>query len=219
MNPVTAHTQVIPKMLFKITQTVVFGIQRSFSRSRTVNWRPPSIASRTRSILSNVFVVEGRPERESLSTEVISFFWVEKKIWCKFVDLVFQSFLTITKAAELKNSFVNKDTLRINYTCGWCQQATDRFVRRYCWRSCPAKVTRTLRRGDIKVGPILSEQTSYIYIHTYHRIINLVPKLTSSWRVTAKLDQPGKDYGTEGLATEEGLRFSIRRIQDNQGLW
>ena len=28
------------------------------------------IASRTRSILSNVFVVEGRPERESLSTEV-----------------------------------------------------------------------------------------------------------------------------------------------------
>ena len=69
-KPVTAHTRVIPKILFKISQTVVFGISRSFSSSRIVNRRSPSIASRTRSILSNVFVVEGRPERESLSTEV-----------------------------------------------------------------------------------------------------------------------------------------------------
>ena len=69
-KPVTAHTRIIPKILFKIFQTVVFGIPRSFSSSRTINRRLPSIASRTRSILSNVFVVEGRPERESLSTEV-----------------------------------------------------------------------------------------------------------------------------------------------------
>ena len=69
-KPVTAHTRVIPKILFKISQTVVFGILRSFSSSRTVNLRSPSIASLTHSILSNVFVVEGRPERESLSTEV-----------------------------------------------------------------------------------------------------------------------------------------------------
>ena len=69
-KPVTAHTRVIPKILFKIPQTVVFGIPRSFSSSRTVNRRSPSITSRTRSILSYVFVVEGRPERESLSTEV-----------------------------------------------------------------------------------------------------------------------------------------------------
>ena len=68
-KPVTAHTRVIPKILFKISPTVVFGIPRSFSSSRTVNQRSPSIASRTRSISSNVFVVEGRPERESLSTE------------------------------------------------------------------------------------------------------------------------------------------------------
>ena len=53
-------------------------------------------------ILSNVFVVKGRPERESLSTEV---------------------------RPPLK-------------------------------RSCPAEVARTLWRGDIKVGPILSGQTS-----------------------------------------------------------
>ena len=69
-KPITAHTRIIPKILFKYPQTVVFGIPRSFSSSRTVNRRSPSIASRTRSILSNVFVVEGRPERESLSTEV-----------------------------------------------------------------------------------------------------------------------------------------------------
>ena len=69
-KPVTAHTRVIPKILFKISQRVVFGIPRSFSSSRTVNGRSPSIASRTRSILSNVCVVEGQPERESLSTEV-----------------------------------------------------------------------------------------------------------------------------------------------------
>ena len=69
-KPVTAHTRVISKILFKISQTVVFGIPRSFYSSRTVNRWSPSIASRTRSILSNVFIVEGRPERESLSTEV-----------------------------------------------------------------------------------------------------------------------------------------------------
>ena len=59
-----AHTRVIPKILFKISQTVVFGIPRSFSTSRTVNRRSPSIASRTRSILYNVFFVEAQPERE-----------------------------------------------------------------------------------------------------------------------------------------------------------
>ena len=69
-KPVTVHARVIPKILFKISQTVVFGIPRSFSSSRTVNRRSPSMTSRTRSILFNVFVVEGRPERESLSTEV-----------------------------------------------------------------------------------------------------------------------------------------------------
>ena len=69
-KPVTAQTRVIPKILFNISQTVVFGIPRSFSSSRTVNRRSLSIASRTRSILSNVFVVEGRPKRKSLSTEV-----------------------------------------------------------------------------------------------------------------------------------------------------
>ena len=69
-KPVTANTRVIPKILFKISQTVVFSIRRSFSSSRTVNRRSPSIASRTRLILSNVFIVEGRPEPESLSTEV-----------------------------------------------------------------------------------------------------------------------------------------------------
>ena len=65
------HTrELFLQILFKISQTVVFSISRSFSSSRTVNRRSPSIASRTCSILSNVFVVEGRPERESLSTEV-----------------------------------------------------------------------------------------------------------------------------------------------------
>ena len=38
-KPVTAHTRVIPKILFKISQTVVFGIPRSFWSSRTVNRR------------------------------------------------------------------------------------------------------------------------------------------------------------------------------------
>ena len=47
-KPITAHTRVIPKILFKISQTVVFGIPRSFSTSRTVNRRSPSFASRTR---------------------------------------------------------------------------------------------------------------------------------------------------------------------------
>ena len=69
-KPVTAHTWVIPKILLKISQTVVFDTPRSFSSSQTVNRWSPSIASYTCSILSNVFVVECRPEWESLSTEV-----------------------------------------------------------------------------------------------------------------------------------------------------
>ena len=55
----------------------------------------------------------------------------------------------------------------MNYTSYRCQQATDRFVRLYCWRSCPAEFARTLWRGDIKVGPILSGQTSYVYVNSY----------------------------------------------------
>ena len=65
-----SSTRVIPIILFKISRTVVFGIPRSFSSSWTVNRRSASISSHTRLILSNVFVVEDRPERESLSTEV-----------------------------------------------------------------------------------------------------------------------------------------------------
>ena len=38
---VTAHTRVIPKILFKPSQTVVFGIPRSFSRSLSTEVRPP----------------------------------------------------------------------------------------------------------------------------------------------------------------------------------
>ena len=190
-KPVTAQTRVIPKILSKISQTVVFGIPKSFSSPRTVNRRSGSIASRTRTILSNLFVVEGLPERESLSTEVQP---PLKRLYHSFIrvllihsfpkaiciiwivsELVFPSWkqnlmqirwsclsvITITKSAELRNSFVNKNTLRMNYTSGRCQQATYRFVRLYCWRSCPAEVATTLWRRDIKVGPILSGPTLY----------------------------------------------------------
>ena len=44
----------------------------------------------------------------------------------------------------------------MNHTSGRFQQATVRFVRLYCWRLCSEEVARTLWRGDIKVGPILS---------------------------------------------------------------
>ena len=68
-----AHTRVIPKILFNISQTVVFGIPRSFSSSRTVNRRSSSIASRTRSMFFGVVVSKGRLERGSLSTNVRPF--------------------------------------------------------------------------------------------------------------------------------------------------
>ena len=72
-TPVTTHARVIPKILFKISQTVVFGIPRSLSSSRTVNRRSPAIASRTRLMFSGVVVSEGRPERGSLSTDLRPF--------------------------------------------------------------------------------------------------------------------------------------------------
>ena len=87
------HTRVIPKILLKICQTVVFGIPRSFSSSRTVNRRSPSIASRTRSIFSAVVVSEGRPERESLSTDVRPFL---HRLYHYFICVV--PILSFTKA-------------------------------------------------------------------------------------------------------------------------
>ena len=192
-KPITAHTWIIPKILFKISQTVDFGIPRSFSSSRTFNRRSPSIASRHRSILSNVFVVESWPKRESLSTEVrpplkrlyhffISVLLINSfpKAFCIIwivSELVFpswkQNLMQIRwscfsvifnnhKIRRTENTFVNKDTLRMNCTSGRCQQANHRFLRLYCWRSCPAEVAQTLWRGDIKVGPILSGHTSCI---------------------------------------------------------
>ena len=53
-------------------ETQVFGIPRSLSSSRTVK-RQSSIASRTRSIFSGVIVLEGRPGRGTLSTDVPTF--------------------------------------------------------------------------------------------------------------------------------------------------
>ena len=73
MKPVTAHTRVISKILFKVSQTVVYGIPRSFSSSRTVTRRSPSIASCTLSMFSSIVVSEGRPERGSLITAVRTF--------------------------------------------------------------------------------------------------------------------------------------------------
>ena len=61
------------KILFQISQTVVFGIPKSFSSSRTVNRRSSSIVCRSRSMFSGVVVSEGRPERGSLSTDVRQF--------------------------------------------------------------------------------------------------------------------------------------------------
>ena len=168
-KPVTAHTRVIPKILFKISQTVVFGIPRSFSNSRKVNWRSPSIASLTRSILSNVFVVEGRPERESLSTDVRP---PLKRLYHSFIRALFihsfpKPFCIIWIVSE-----VVFPSWKQNLTCR-CQQATDRFVRLYCWRSCPAEVTRTLWRWNIKVGPIISGQISYVTFAIFYCIYTI----------------------------------------------
>ena len=112
------------RFLFKIYQTVVLGIPRSFSSLRTVNRRSPTIVSRTRSMFSGVVVNESRPERGSLSTDVRPFLnrlynsficvmpilsstkspynscrdW--SRTWCKFVDLFFLSFSTVNKCDQ-----------------------------------------------------------------------------------------------------------------------
>ena len=92
-KPVTAHTRVIPTNLFKIHQTVVFGIPRSFSSSQTVNRRSPSIASRTRSMFSGVVLIEGRTERGSLSIDVRPFL---NRLYYSFICVM--PILSTTKA-------------------------------------------------------------------------------------------------------------------------
>ena len=89
-----AHTRVIPKILFKSSQTVVFGIPRSFYSSRTVNRRLPSIACRTRSMFSGVVVSEGRPERGSLSTDVRP-----------FLNRLYHSFICVIPILSSTNAF------------------------------------------------------------------------------------------------------------------
>ena len=118
-KPVTAHTRVIPKILFKIFQTVVYGIPRSFSSSRRVNRRSPSIASRTRSILSNVFVVEGRPERESLSIEVRP---PLKRLYHSFIRVLLihsfpKAFCIIWIVSELVFPNWKQNLMQIRWSC------------------------------------------------------------------------------------------------------
>ena len=117
-KPVTAHSRVIPKILFKISQTVIFGIPRSFSSSRTVNRQSPSIASRTRSILSYVFDVEGRPERVSLSTEVRPL----KRLYHSFIRVSLthsfpKAFCNIWIVSELVFLSWEQNLMQIRWSC------------------------------------------------------------------------------------------------------
>ena len=116
---VTSHTRVIPNILFKIFQTVVFGIPRSFSSSRTVNRRSPLIESHTRSILSNVIIVEGRPERESLSTEVRP---PLKRLYHSFIRVLLvhsfpQAFCIIWRVYELVFPSWKQNWMQIRWSC------------------------------------------------------------------------------------------------------
>src|SRR5258705_5450197 len=58
----------MPRSFIKISATIVRGIPRS-SNSRTVNHRFSLIAACTRATFSGVQLVEGLPERGSLSTD------------------------------------------------------------------------------------------------------------------------------------------------------
>ena len=160
-----AHTRVIPKILFKISQTVVFPIPRSFSSSRTVNRRSPSFANHTRSMFSGV-VSEGRPERGSLSTDVrpflnrlyhsfvcvmpilssteafciISILSVKlsprwSKTLCKFVDLFFLLFSTVNKCDERKQHVGHKHMLCTTQGVQPLTTAFRELVRDYWLRS------------------------------------------------------------------------------------
>ena len=62
-------THFMPRSCIKISDTVVFGIPRSASRSRTVSYWSLLIAAPTHSTFSGVLFVAGLPERGSLSTD------------------------------------------------------------------------------------------------------------------------------------------------------
>ena len=171
------HTRVIRKILFKISQTVVFGIPRSFSSSRTVNRRSPLIASRKRSMFSGV-VSEGRPEQWLLSTDVRpflnrlyhSFICVmpilsSTKVFC-IIWIVSVQLLPVNKCDERKKHFGHKHTLRATQ---WVRPVTTTFreiVRDYWLRSYPAEAARAVWREYINAGRILFGHTSYIIFIT-----------------------------------------------------
>ena len=157
-----AQTRAIPKILFKISQTVVFGIPRSFSSSQTVNRWSPSITSGTCSMFSSVVVSEGE-QRPSVSFQSSSYNscrdW--SKTWCKFVDLFFLSFSTVNKCDERKKHVGHKHMLRATQGVRPVTTAFKEFVRDYWLRSYPGEAARALWREDINAVWILFEHTSY----------------------------------------------------------
>ena len=64
-----AKTHFMPRSCIKISDTVVLGIPRSASSSRTANHQTWLFAARTHSTLSGVLPVAGLPEHGSLSTD------------------------------------------------------------------------------------------------------------------------------------------------------
>ena len=64
-----ATTHFMPRSCVKISDTVVFGIPRSASISRTVSRQSFLISARTHSAVSGVLRVAGLPEHGSLSTD------------------------------------------------------------------------------------------------------------------------------------------------------
>ena len=71
-------TSFMPRSCIKILDTVVFGISRSASSSRTVSCRSLLIAARTYSAFSGVLFVAGLLECGSLSTD----YWWSLKYLC-----------------------------------------------------------------------------------------------------------------------------------------
>ena len=90
-----AATRFLPRSSVKICETIVRGIPRS-SNSRTVSHRFSLIAARTISTFSGVLLVEGLPERRSLSTDSRPSLkhLYHNFIWASLIESSLKAFLT-----------------------------------------------------------------------------------------------------------------------------
>jgi len=112
-----ATTRFLPRSSVKICETIVCGIPRPSSNSRTVNRWFSLIAARMLSTFSGVLLVEGLPESRSLSTDSQPSLkrLYHNFIWASLIESSLKAFLIIGIVSADKCPSFNQNLMQIRW--------------------------------------------------------------------------------------------------------